>query len=125
MMKILAFKPSAVKALDAIERKNLLEYQTRQCYIKLPRGCHEYNKNILQSLGNVHLDINHENYNNVALWKLLKVHTYGPGNSFGDLALQHKCLRAARVVSATDCHMASISREDYNNCLIKIKEIDL
>lgn len=59
------------------------------------------------------------------LYKLKHVHTYKPGGTFGELALQYDALRGARIVTATDCHFATVSRKDYTRVLARFKEQDL
>lgn len=88
-----------------------------QCYAKLPIGCRVFNKIQFQKFGSELMDTSNERLDSVPIWYLQLVHTYGPGDSFGELALQHNAPRAARVVAATDCHFATVSRGDYQAIL--------
>ena len=54
-----------------------------------------------------------------------RVHCYGMGESFGELALHEdktKGLRKARIVTITDCHFITVTRADYQRCLKKNEE---
>jgi CRP-like cAMP-binding protein len=49
------------------------------------------------------------------------IHTYRAGDHFGELALEGDIPRAARIVTATDCHFAVVERDDFRACLETIK----
>jgi CRP-like cAMP-binding protein len=51
-----------------------------------------------------------------------KVHSYGSGNSFGELALKDNKPRAATIVTTQDCYFATISKSDYKRCLAKFEQ---
>jgi CRP-like cAMP-binding protein len=57
------------------------------------------------------------------LYYMQLIHTYKPGGYFGELALEDSRPRAARIVAATDCHFAVMSRDDYKACLETIKKL--
>jgi CRP-like cAMP-binding protein len=60
---------------------------------------------------------------NVPMWNLQLVHTYAGGECFGELALQNNVPRAARIVTATPCHFATVSRDDYTKVLSHFNEL--
>lgn len=49
--------------------------------------------------------------------KHLKV--YGPGESFGELALLYNAPRAATIISKTDSTLFSLDRDTFNN-IVKV-----
>lgn len=52
--------------------------------------------------------------------KLVK--TYGPGDSFGELALLYNAPRAASIKTVTDCVLFALDRETFNN-IVKDAEV--
>ena len=51
-----------------------------------------------------------------AAYLMRRVHCYGMGQSFGELALHEdktKGCRKARIVTITDCHFITVSRDNY------------
>ena len=57
-------------------------------------------------------------------FKMRRVHCYGQGESFGELALKDESSgqRQARIVTITTCHFITISRADYLRCLKKYED---
>jgi len=51
------------------------------------------------------------------IYLMQTVHTITSGGSFGELALENRKPRAARVVTVTDCHFATVCKEDFDKCL--------
>ena len=48
--------------------------------------------------------------------------TIGEGSSFGEIALQRKCLRTATIKTETDCQFACMSKEGFETSVLKIIE---
>ena len=44
------------------------------------------------------------------------------GSSFGEIALQRKCTRTASIKTETDCQFMYLTKDAYQNSLMKIKE---
>lgn len=51
-----------------------------------------------------------------------KKKTIGEGSSFGEIALQRKCLRTATVKTEADCQFACMSKEGFEASVLKIIE---
>ena len=75
-----------------------------------------------RDLNDHQFEVNRETYEYVDGQYFTRVATLGAGKSFGDIALQRKCLTNANIKTERETHFAYMTRDAYINQIKKISE---